>query len=187
VEVSASVLVNARSTAELEQVRIRARTYSQACALTWGWGACGQLGHGDYENQYSPKVVEEIHKMSWSTVISADCGAAHTAAIVGRNEAYAHDHEVHDHGALVAKPAAEASRAVGADADLPEEYVRLVGGQKKVFTWGLGLPAAGEMDNRYCGCTIAFAMHHPPSPARFAYTRLQPSLCSHATPRNILY
>jgi alpha-tubulin suppressor-like RCC1 family protein len=154
-EVSASALVNAKAFTEMETVRVRARNVGQACVLTWGWGACGQLGHGDYENCYSPKVVNAIHTMSWSTVISADCGAAHTAAIVGRNEDYAHEHEQHTHGAAVDEHEQEArgrtrSTALGAEAE-QEALVRLVGEEKKVFTWGLGLPAAGDIGSR-CAC-----------------------------------
>ena len=47
--------------------------------LTWGWGECGQLGHENFDNCSSPKVVMFLHRKA---PLKMSAGAAHTACIV---------------------------------------------------------------------------------------------------------
>lgn len=42
---------------------------------TWGWGIHGQLGHGNYDNQYYPKLLEEC------PALQIAAGHAHTILV----------------------------------------------------------------------------------------------------------
>ena len=47
---------------------------------TWGYGWFGQLGHGTWENEYSPRIVK-IPSFKDHKFIMASCGAKHTIAL----------------------------------------------------------------------------------------------------------
>eukprot|EP00742_Colponemidia_sp_Colp-10_P002210 GILJ01002363.1.p1 GENE.GILJ01002363.1~~GILJ01002363.1.p1 ORF type:complete len:646 (-),score=71.18 GILJ01002363.1:240-2123(-) len=48
--------------------------------FTWGWGGCGQLGHGDEEDKDEPWQINEFLQRE---VLMVACGAAHTCALIG--------------------------------------------------------------------------------------------------------
>ena len=50
----------------------------RGCLLTWGWGACGQLGHGDFLDKDRPALVTRLRDLE---VTHMDCGALHTACV----------------------------------------------------------------------------------------------------------
>ena len=62
----------------------------------WGCGEHGRLGHGDEEDRLMPVRVE-AERLDGAKIVSAACGAAHTAAVTeegalytwGKGEAYA--------------------------------------------------------------------------------------------------
>ena len=58
---------------------------------TWGRGSSGQLGHKDHEDQFAPKLVENL---AYRRVESVSCGTNHTAACV--IQAWIKDEEVQD-------------------------------------------------------------------------------------------
>jgi hypothetical protein len=47
--------------------------------FTWGWGACGQLGHGNFTDVNLPQVVEFLKRKH---PIKLACGAAHSVCIL---------------------------------------------------------------------------------------------------------
>ena len=47
--------------------------------MTWGWGGCGQLGHGDLADCDHPEIVQFLRSKNPSKL---SCGAAHTACIL---------------------------------------------------------------------------------------------------------
>jgi hypothetical protein len=47
--------------------------------FTWGWGECGQLGHGNFTNLNVPHIVEFLKRKE---PVKLSCGAAHTACIL---------------------------------------------------------------------------------------------------------
>ena len=58
---------------------------SDGAVYTWGRGKHGQLGHGDEDNQHTPKRVEALA----STCVRAlACGAFHTAALTSDGAVY---------------------------------------------------------------------------------------------------
>jgi alpha-tubulin suppressor-like RCC1 family protein len=48
--------------------------------FTWGAGACGQLGHGTFEDRCTPTAIGMLS--SGKEVVAVSCGAAHTAAVL---------------------------------------------------------------------------------------------------------
>lgn len=54
--------------------------------FTWGWGECGQLGHGNFENQTLPQIVEFLKR---KVPKKLSCGSAHTACLL-ENDAEEH-------------------------------------------------------------------------------------------------
>jgi len=53
--------------------------------FSWGWGACGQLGHGNFENVQKPKLIEAISDFC---VVLVSAGGMHSAALLSSGEAY---------------------------------------------------------------------------------------------------
>eukprot|EP00164_Ancoracysta_twista_P000517 GFYU01000691.1.p1 GENE.GFYU01000691.1~~GFYU01000691.1.p1 ORF type:complete len:497 (+),score=83.72 GFYU01000691.1:141-1631(+) len=53
--------------------------------FTWGWGVCGQLGHGDRTDQWVPKRVEEL---LGKFIVQVACGATHTVALTDNGAVY---------------------------------------------------------------------------------------------------
>jgi hypothetical protein len=47
--------------------------------FTWGWGECGQLGHGNFSDSTTPQVVEFLKRKE---PVKLSCGSAHTACIL---------------------------------------------------------------------------------------------------------
>eukprot|EP00752_Nemacystus_decipiens_P002865 g2666.t1 len=60
-------------------------------AYSWGWGACGQLGHGDDHGVGSPKEIEALTSGAGGSseplgpVTWVSAGGIHSAAVVGKN------------------------------------------------------------------------------------------------------
>lgn len=52
---------------------------------TWGYGAAGQLGHGDKENAAVPKLVAALAGVR---IVQVDCGETHTIALSSEGKAY---------------------------------------------------------------------------------------------------
>jgi alpha-tubulin suppressor-like RCC1 family protein len=52
--------------------------------FTWGWGAYGQLGHGNTGSQRRPVIVRQLKDDGWFAV-SVRCGAWHTFALAKRH------------------------------------------------------------------------------------------------------
>lgn len=50
--------------------------------FTWGYGAEGQLGHGDTSSMTVPKKIQKIE----GKVVKVSCGGGHTALITDNNE-----------------------------------------------------------------------------------------------------
>merc|ERR1712086_775723 len=47
---------------------------------SWGWGASGELGHGDEQNQLLPKKTEAL---AGRRVVAVSAGLAHSLALTG--------------------------------------------------------------------------------------------------------
>ena len=57
-----------------------AASSSEGELLTWGYGNCGRLGHGDQEDRTIPaKLGREV--FGESSVMMVSCGFAHTMAV----------------------------------------------------------------------------------------------------------
>ena len=54
------------------------RVASAGAVRTWGGGACGRLGHGDYQNQLLPKKIEAF---ATQRVIAVSAGGCHSTAL----------------------------------------------------------------------------------------------------------
>jgi alpha-tubulin suppressor-like RCC1 family protein len=59
------------------------RTAEKGEVYTWGWGGnwltnCGALGHGSYESQGTPKLVEGLADVKITQIC---CGTVHTIAL----------------------------------------------------------------------------------------------------------
>ena len=63
-----------------------ARPARRRRALLVGLGRYGQLGHGDTQSQYSPKVVERLNRLS---VMRLACGYRHTMVVVSPHAVWA--------------------------------------------------------------------------------------------------
>ena len=53
--------------------------------LTWGTGSFGQLGHGDYEHQPTPKVIESLLDVPISEIYA---GLSHTEMMTARGKVF---------------------------------------------------------------------------------------------------
>lgn len=49
--------------------------------FTCGSGEHGQLGHGNYDPLYLPKMIQSLKE---HRVVQADCGSIHTACVTGK-------------------------------------------------------------------------------------------------------
>ena len=49
---------------------------------TWGWGAYGQLGHGDTQTLDTPTMVKSLMEDRQEKVLDVACGAWHTLITV---------------------------------------------------------------------------------------------------------
>eukprot|EP00741_Cyanophora_paradoxa_P018855 tig00021098_g18201.t1 len=56
--------------------------------FTWGWGGCGQLGHGDTKSQRSPKRVEGLAGDKALPVRAIACGVGHTCVLTTGGEVW---------------------------------------------------------------------------------------------------
>ena len=48
---------------------------------TWGWGEKGQLGHGSYENEYSPRLVIGLYPQQKTKTLMVQAGYKHSMAL----------------------------------------------------------------------------------------------------------
>jgi len=53
---------------------------ADSAVWSWGWGACGQLGHGDEQSRLLPKKVEAFADQN---VIAVSAGVRHSLALTG--------------------------------------------------------------------------------------------------------
>jgi alpha-tubulin suppressor-like RCC1 family protein len=57
--------------------------------FTWGLGSDGQLGIGSINDHHSPQLVTYLNPITGKTLnvntIDVDCGARHTAAVIGNS------------------------------------------------------------------------------------------------------
>ena len=64
---------------------------SDGVVYTWGGGAYGRLGHGDEDNQHTPKRVEAL-----ASVRALACGREHNAALTSDGAVYTWGGETHN-------------------------------------------------------------------------------------------
>ena len=115
---------------------------SDGAVYTWGDSECGQLGHGDENNQHTPKRVEALASVS---VRALACGYAHTAALTSDGAVYTwgggndgqlgHGDTSHQHTPKRVEALASVSiRALACG----EYHTAALTSDGAVYTWGYG-------------------------------------------------